>query len=82
MDFPYTGPFGNEFFAQMKELAEDITTWKGLVYELWTENEDTQEAGGIYVFDSLEDANRYQAKHTERLVLRVFERRLLPLIKH
>lgn len=67
MDFPYSGPFGDEFFESMKELAEDIATEKGLVYKLWTENEATQEAGGIYVFDNLEDANRYQSKHTERL---------------
>ena len=67
MDFPYTGPFGDEFYEQMKELAEDIATEKGLVYKLWTENKDTQEAGGIYVFDHLDDANRYQTKHTECL---------------
>ena len=67
MDFPYTSPFGDEFYEQMKELAEDIATEKGLVYKLWTENEETQEAGGIYVFDNLDDANRYLAKHTERL---------------
>lgn len=67
MDFPYSGPFGDEFYTQMKDLAGDIATESGLVYKLWTENEDTQEAGGIYVFDNLEDANRYQAKHTERL---------------
>ena len=36
MDFPYSGPFGNEFFEQMKELAQDIATEKGLVYKLWT----------------------------------------------
>ncbi|MGP4713825.1 MULTISPECIES: monooxygenase [unclassified Psychrobacter] len=67
MDFPYSGPFGDEFYTQMKDLASDIATESGLVYKLWTENADTQEAGGIYVFDNLEDANRYQAKHTERL---------------
>ncbi|MES1965411.1 monooxygenase [Psychrobacter sp. AH5] len=67
MDFPYTGPFGDAFFEQMQDLAKDIATEDGLVYKLWTENEETQEAGGIYVFDNLADANRYQAKHTERL---------------
>ncbi len=51
----------------MKELAEDIATVNGLVYKLWTENEATQEAGGIYVFDNLDDANRYLEKHTQRL---------------
>ena len=67
VDFPYNDPFGSEFFDAMKELAEDIATENGLVYKLWTENEETQEAGGIYVFDNLEDANRYLEKHTQRL---------------
>lgn len=67
IDFPYSGPFGGEFFDAMKELAEDIATEPGLVYKLWTENEETQEAGGIYVFDNLDDANRYLEKHTQRL---------------
>ena len=59
--------FGSAFFDAMKELAEDIATENGLVYKLWTENEKTQEAGGIYVFDNLNDANRYLEKHTQRL---------------
>ena len=67
IDFPYSGPFGSAFFVAMKELAEDIATENSLVYKLWTENEETQEAGGIYVFDNLEDANRYLEKHTQRL---------------
>ncbi|WP_201588081.1 monooxygenase [Psychrobacter jeotgali] len=67
VDFPYSGPFGDEFFTEMEGLAQDIATENGLVYKLWTENEETQEAGGIYVFDNLDDANRYLAKHTERL---------------
>ncbi len=67
MDFPYIGPFGEEFFNEMKELAEDIATEDGLVYKLWTENEETNEAGGIYVFDNLDDAHRYLEKHTKRL---------------
>ena len=28
---------------------------------------NAQEAGGIYVFDNLDDANRYLEKHTQRL---------------
>ncbi len=67
MDFPYSGPFGDEFFESMQELAKDIATEAGLVYKLWTENEEKQEAGGIYVFDNLDDANRYLEKHTKRL---------------
>ena len=68
MDFPYSRPFGDEFYEQMRELAEDIATEKGLVYKLWTENKEIKEAGGIYVFDNLYDANKYLDKHTKRLV--------------
>lgn len=31
IDFPYSGPFGDEFFSAMKGLAEDIATEPGLV---------------------------------------------------
>lgn len=67
VDFPYSGPFGDEFFIAMKELAEDIATEPGLISKIWTENEENQEAGGIYVFDNLDDAHRYLDKHTQRL---------------
>lgn len=67
IDFPYSGPFGDEFFMAMKELAENIATEPGLISKIWTENEETKEAGGIYVFDNLKDAHRYLEKHTERL---------------
>jgi len=32
-----------------------------------TENKYKREAGGIYIFDNLDDANRYLDKHTQRL---------------
>lgn len=67
VDFPFAGPFNNEFFEAMKDLAQDIAKEEGLVYKIWTENEETKEAGGIYVFDNLKDANRYLEKHTKRL---------------
>ena len=67
VDFPYSGPFGDEFFTAMKELAEDIATEPGLISKIWTENEENKGAGGIYVFDNLDDAHRYLDKHTQRL---------------
>ncbi|SUD91464.1 monooxygenase [Psychrobacter phenylpyruvicus] len=67
VDFPYSGPFGDDFFIAMKDLAEDIATEPGLISKIWTENEENQEAGGIYVFDNLNDAHRYLDKHTQRL---------------
>lgn len=66
-DFPFEGPFGDDFYQAMKTLAQDIATEPGLISKIWTENKDKKQAGGIYVFDNLEDANRYMQKHTERL---------------
>lgn len=67
VDFPHQGPFGNELTQMMSDLAKDIANEKGLVYKLWTENEETKEAGGIYVFDNKDDALRYLDMHTKRL---------------
>lgn len=67
VDFPHNGPFGDELSAAMSDLAKDIANEKGLISKLWTENEATKEAGGIYLFDNAEDAARYLTKHTERL---------------
>lgn len=67
IDFPFSGPFNEEFFESMKGLAQDIAQEEGLISKIWTENEETKEAGGIYVFDNLNDANRYLQKHTKRL---------------
>ncbi len=67
VDFPHNGPFGDELSAAMSDLAKDIATEKGLISKLWTENKATKEAGGVYLFDNVEDAERYLKKHTERL---------------
>lgn len=67
VDFPHQGPFGDELTQMMSDLAKDIAKEKGLVYKLWTENEETKEAGGIYVFDNKDDALRYLDMHTKRL---------------
>lgn len=67
VDFPHNGPFGDELTAAMADLAKDIAHEKGLISKLWTENETEKEAGGIYLFETKEDATRYLQKHTERL---------------
>lgn len=67
IDFPHQGPFGEELTEMMSDLAKDIATEKGLVYKLWTENSQTKEAGGVYVFETIEDAQNYLEKHTKRL---------------
>jgi len=67
VDFPHEGPFGEEFSTAFSDLAADIATESGLIWKIWTENEEAKEAGGIYLFDNIDDARRYLDKHTKRL---------------
>ncbi len=67
VDFPYTGPFGEAMAAAMRELAESIAKEPGFLWKVWTENEATKEAGGIYLFEDKASAEAYIAMHTARL---------------
>ncbi|HEX5623041.1 MAG TPA: monooxygenase [Sulfuricurvum sp.] len=67
VDFPYQGPFGKEMSTAMTDLAQDIAKESGLLWKIWTENEENKSAGGIYLFDNEADAKRYVQKHTARL---------------
>ncbi|WP_303787105.1 monooxygenase [Azovibrio restrictus] len=66
-DFPYAGPFGAEMSAAMADLARDIAGEPGLLWKIWTENPETGEAGGIYLFADAASADAYIAKHSARL---------------
>lgn len=67
VDFPYEGPFGDEMANAMAELAESIAGEPGFLWKIWTENSDTCEAGGIYLFEDEGSARAYLEKHTARL---------------
>lgn len=67
IDFPFNGPFGEEMTQAMNGLAQDIAQENGLIWKVWTENEQTKKAGGIYLFTDEENAKRYLAKHSARL---------------
>ncbi|MDD2641276.1 MAG: monooxygenase, partial [Arcobacteraceae bacterium] len=67
VDFPHDGIFGEEMAQAFAALAQDIKKEEGLIWKIWTENEDDKEAGGIYLFDNEDDAKRYLEKHTQRL---------------
>lgn len=67
IDFPIEGPFGANMTEAFSDLAKDIAIEEGLIWKIWTENAETKEAGGIYLFQDVENANRYLKKHTERL---------------
>lgn len=67
IDFTYTGPFGDEMAAALKELAHSIAKEPGFLWKIWTESEHEQRAGGIYLFEDEQSAKAYLKKHTERL---------------
>lgn len=67
IDFPYNGPFGAEMAAAFSPLAESIAQERGLLWKIWTENSETNEAGGIYLFEDKPSAETYLKMHTARL---------------
>ncbi|MEJ8569694.1 monooxygenase [Elongatibacter sediminis] len=67
IDFAFSGPFGDELAEALKDLAISIADEPGFGWKLWTENEGTQEAGGIYLFEDAATAEAYLEKHTARL---------------
>lgn len=67
VDFPTPGPFGEEMSRAYQTLAESINQEAGMIWKIWTENSDAQEAGGIYLFDSQDNAEKYLKMHTARL---------------
>jgi len=67
LDFPYSGPWGADAEKALGELAEDIASTPGMRWKIWTENKQTGEAGGIYLFDDEASATAYEKMHVERL---------------
>jgi Putative mono-oxygenase ydhR len=66
-DFKFNGPFGEDMTKALEGLARSINDEPGFVWKIWTENPQTGEAGGIYVFADEAAARDYIEKHTERL---------------
>lgn len=65
--FPSPGPWGKELTEAARELARDIASEQGLVWKIWLENRETGHAGGIYLFENADAAERYRDKHERRL---------------
>lgn len=67
VDFPFGGPFGEEIEKIFWDLAKSINKEKGFHQKIWTENQETKEAGGIYIFEEKQDAEKYAEMHKKRL---------------
>lgn len=67
VDFPHKGIWGDQLASEMSELIESITKEPGFIWKFWTENKETEEAGGVYMFETRESAENYLDMHTIRL---------------
>jgi hypothetical protein len=67
VDFDFAGPFGEEMSVALKGLAESINQEPGVIWKIWTENQQGQLAGGIYLFEDEASAQAYLTMHSARL---------------
>lgn len=67
VDFPHQGIWGEEMASKMNELAKSIMDEPGCIWKIWTENQQDKTAGGVYLFDTRENAAAYLTMHTQRL---------------
>lgn len=67
IEYPTHGPFGADAVDADRVLASDIAGEKGLAWKLWLEDEPSGRAGGVYLFDASETAERYAELHRARL---------------
>ena len=67
VDFNMNGPFGDEMAEAFSDLAQSINEEEGFLWKIWTESPETNEAGGIYIFETKETAEKYIGMHAKRL---------------
>ncbi|WP_417369659.1 monooxygenase [Gelidibacter japonicus] len=67
VDFPHKDVWGKEMASQMKELAQSINKEPGLIWKFWTESKKDNMAGGVYMFDTRDNAENYLKMHSKRL---------------
>ena len=67
VDFPFEGPWESAMTTAMQEIAASINDEPGFVWKIWTENQQDKQSGGVYLFDSKHNAQKYLEKHKARL---------------
>lgn len=67
VNFPMQGPWGAEMAEAFRGLAASINEEPGFIWKVWIEDQAGGRSGGIYLFESREEAEAYVAMHTERL---------------
>jgi hypothetical protein len=67
IDFSFPADqLGETLSKNALSLAESINQEPGFISKIWTENEQTGEAGGIYFFASRAYAEKYAEHHVKR----------------
>lgn len=67
VDFTYPNLMGSALSQGMIELANSINEEAGLIWKIWTEQITDKRGGGVYLFDSEANAERYLRMHSARL---------------
>ncbi len=67
VDFKMDGPFGDEMAEAFSDLAKSINEEEGFLWKIWTESPETNESGGIYLFETKATAEKYIDMHAKRL---------------
>lgn len=67
VNFPMQGPWGAEMAEAFRDLAESINGEPGFVWKVWIEDQAAGLSGGIYLFETREQAEAYVTMHTDRL---------------
>lgn len=67
VDFPFTGPWGDEMAEALAPLAASIAAEPGLLWKVWTEDAASGTAGGVYLFETWQAAEAYLDMHSRRL---------------
>ena len=67
IDYPFSGPWGSEMAEEYSGLARTIADVPGLICKVWTENPETGEAGGIYLFEDEASLDSYLEAKIERM---------------
>lgn len=68
VDFDMDGPFGDAMVQAFSELAHSINQEPGMLWKIWTEAAAQGQAGGVYLFDTHANAERYLQMHSARLL--------------
>ena len=67
VDFKMEGPYGEEMSKAFVDLAKSINDEPGVIWKIWTEDANAKESGGVYLFETKEEAENYLEMHSARL---------------